>query len=653
MRRVLCVRFPNWPLQRACQALREQNEPVPELLALHTPGRAPTSASARTSRERDRAGVDEDEQYLRQLFPAAVTGPVVVSVSPAAAGRGLRPGMPLAEARSLAAPLARRSTSTAARSVSGRQVARNPSPRNSGTQATPSVTFLEWTAADDRRQLISVAELNRVCAPIVALDDAPLPDCLLLDITGCGPLFGGESALAEFLLRTLKQAGWHARIAVADTVAAAWALVHVDRIPATTRTNGGGTSVRTLNSSRRGSSDRLQNTQNELPVLIVAPGQHRSELAPLPVAAARLPLKDLEILSHLGIRTIGRLLSLPPEDLPSRFSSAAVLRVQQIADRVEESLVPLREADPVRAEWSSEQPLTSHADAQFVLQRLTEDIAVRLEQRRLSCSAVEVTFRHATAGDIRLSAGVVRPTQSAALLHEVLCLRLDAERQAAIRDVALNKDEHRSSPVLLTALLDGSVLSARAVATAAPLPVSRQKDLFSPDEHIRPQDELAALAARLTGRLGADAVLTAELKPDARPGHDIAFRPLLPERGAAAITARSEQVLQLLTEASAASPAGPLCGNSAVLNHRPLRLFVEPQRMEASDTRAGRPVEVILDGRTLTLHEFSAPERLQTGWWTDHNVQRDYFRVTTSEGSQLWLFQDLIDKGWYLHGVFD
>ena len=54
----------------------------------------------------------------------------------------------------------------------------------------PEVMFCEWQPLQDRVALTAVAELTRRFAPVVGLDQMPVPDCLMLDITGCGSLFG-------------------------------------------------------------------------------------------------------------------------------------------------------------------------------------------------------------------------------------------------------------------------------------------------------------------------------------------------------------------------------------------------------------------------------------------------------------------------------
>ena len=60
-------------------------------------------------------------------------------------------------------------------------------------------------------------------SPIVAL--AP-PDGLLLDSSGCAHLWGGEAAYVKTIVARLQNKGFRVRVALADTIGAAWAVAH-------------------------------------------------------------------------------------------------------------------------------------------------------------------------------------------------------------------------------------------------------------------------------------------------------------------------------------------------------------------------------------------------------------------------------------------
>ena len=521
---------------------------------------------------------------------------------------GVRPGMPLAEARSMAQPLTvhRRPIQNKARRGTTEAAAANT-----------TVVFHEWTPINDRRALAAVAEITRRYAPVVGLDDMPLPDSLLLDITGCGQLFGGEAALAELLLRDLRLAGWTARISIADTIAAVWALTHTERDRPEVR--------RSSQPSQRRTSPRDADIAmlHELPIQIIPSGQQQQELGRLPISASRLPLKDLQILAHLGIRSIGQLLALPRGDLPSRLSSEAVSRVRQLLSITDEFIVPLPESNPVAAAWASEHPAKTFDDIRQVLQHLVENVSDQISRRRVACGMVSCELTGVSGTKIQLSASVVKPTQSAGLMFEVLSLRLE------------------------TMPLSEPIAAMSMTLQTVPLPVTRQRDLFSPTEHIRPQEELATLIARLSNRMGPQSVSTLRTQPDPRPEHSVTLDPVIPIDGGTS-SQQHESVLRRLTEPD---PDASVAIEQTIA--RPLRLLAMPQQIISGEDLHRPPKQINVFGKVRSVIEFSGSERIQTAWWTDQPCNRDYYRVITDSGSQLWIFRDLQTGNWYLHGVFD
>ena len=111
----------------------------------------------------------------------------IVALNDAAARLGLKLGMALADARAM----------------------------------YPALPVADAEPEADRRLLVAVADWCDRYTPLVGLDP---PDGLMLDITGCAHLFGGEAALAHDLMTRLAHQGFHARAAIADTVGCAWAV---------------------------------------------------------------------------------------------------------------------------------------------------------------------------------------------------------------------------------------------------------------------------------------------------------------------------------------------------------------------------------------------------------------------------------------------
>ncbi len=67
---------------------------------------------------------------------------------------------------------------------------------------------------------------------------------------------------------------------------------------------------------------------------------------------------------------------------------------------------------------------------------------------------------------------------------------------------------------------------------------------------------------------------------------------------------------------------------------RPAALLPHPRRIE--------PPQRLLGG----------PERIASGWWDGGDVVRDYYLAESTDGSRQWVFHDLHEDAWYLHGLW-
>src|SRR5262249_32104283 len=124
--------------------------------------------------------------------PLVVVAPIksalrLTAMNAAAANLGLKVGMALADARAM-------------------------HPRLAVADADPSA---------DQHLLAAIADWCDRYTPLVGLHP---PDGLILDISGCAHLFGGEAALGRDLVRRLRAHGFVACAAIADTVGCAWAV---------------------------------------------------------------------------------------------------------------------------------------------------------------------------------------------------------------------------------------------------------------------------------------------------------------------------------------------------------------------------------------------------------------------------------------------
>ncbi len=522
-----------------------------------------------------------------------------------------------------------------------------------------------------------IAERCRRFSPIVGWE-ATDGESLLLDITGLGHLFGGEAALGEAIVRELAPLGLPVRVAVADTIGAAWAATRYCKLK-----------IENCKLQIEEPAQPIFNLQFAIcnlqsSFIIVPSGKTSAFLRPLPVEALRLPADSVRLLHELGLVSVGQLEALPREGFLPRFGPMLLRRLDQALGRIDEPVPACQPPPRFAARWSAEYPTARRETIEAVLERLIDRVADMLARcgrgvLRLECRlATEIRNPKSEVRNLCLSVGLFQPTAAAKHLFELVQLQLE---QLRIR----------------------SPLSAIRVAATltAPLEPPRQATLFDfggqSSRHTLcagpargacgiHYGHLAALLERLSSRLGAAAVLGVRLRPEAQPELAWHYDPLVGNRRRRRNVAgtrrvpwphaeRAEYITDPHTErAEYITAPHTVCAD--YIPPRPLRLLPRPQLLDmvggtlrvpdphtacaeyiaVPHTECAEyiaPLWFRLDGREHRVARHWGPERIETGWWRGRAVGRDYFRVETAAGCRYWLFRRLRDGKWFLHGVFE
>ncbi len=436
MKRALCIWLPNWPLQRLAAARAEPSatppgDPSVVLYELHASGGARVAA------------------WCPRLSTAA-------SVPWLDVAGGIRPGMPLAEATSLAACCA----------------------------PGQSLHLETFDPPADRTAIEALAEWCHTFSPTVGVEESSAPESLLLDITGLGNLCGGEPSLARQIAHAFGQRRLIARLAVADTLGAAWAVVHFAQL------SGGGT----------------QNAQAILaalqePILVPA-GAARAVLAPLPPAALRLPAETCDLLAELGLRRIEQVAALPRETLLSRFGPLVLARLDQATGNAAEAIVARAPAAEWRFEWLFEHPTGRREMIEAAVAQLVVRLCQALARERRGMLRLECRFEPERGPAERFVVGMYRPSALPRHVEELVRLKLETVRfREPLMAVRLE--------VLALDQLD-----------------FRQQEFFAGGETRESPRELAALVDRLSNRLGPRAVVRPWLLADAQAEFACQYRPV-------------------------------------------------------------------------------------------------------------------------------
>src|SRR5262245_16338157 len=316
-RRILCLYFPDWPIQRLRGALESEGQ---------------------KSKVQGRRSNNSAKPFILHARDPR-RGDVVVVCDAAAYEQGVRLNMPLAEAAALA-------------------------------EHGGECLILPHDPAADLAELARLAEHCERFSPIVGWRTAEGvrnaepgarsagPDCLFLDVTGIGVLFGGEEKLGREVVAELARLGYEGRVAVADTIGAGWALVKQTSSP----------DVQVLRTEYSVRSTEFSADQST--------GDSPLPFRTLPIDSLRLPAETIDLLSQLGIERLEQLLALPRESLKSRFGELLLLRIDQFIGAAQEVIVPHRPPPQFSEEWLLEYPAEQREVVEQILRELVQRVAI-------------------------------------------------------------------------------------------------------------------------------------------------------------------------------------------------------------------------------------------------------------------------------------
>jgi protein ImuB len=601
--------------------LRPQSELAPAKAGVLRPPSEPAPPPSRKRGESGgKAGVVRPLVVTR-LVKSALR---IVAINDAAQRLGLRPGMPLADARAM----------------------------------YPAVRVAESDEAADRRLLDAVAEWCDRYTPLIGLDP---PDGLVLDVTGCAHLFGGEAALARDLLARLAAQRLAARAGVADTVGCAVAVAR----------HGG--------------------------ACVVPPRQTREALAPLPAAALRIAPETAEALAELGLKRIADIIDLPRAPLAARFGETLIRRLDQALGRLDEPITPRLPVPSYVAEQRFPHPIGLERDVLATIGRLAARLGDAMERRQEGARLMQVALFRADNKVFRIEVGTGAPVRDAGCIVRLFADRLAMVGEACdpgfgydvVRLAALVAERSAPEQIGLGLAEDGGRTTEDGKADSLRRPLSsavcRPQDGAAPESRSQtgfaepgagtapggfaaPADdaEFSHLLDRFGARFGLRRVIRLVPQDTHIPEFAVAAMPWAADRGRT--TPAFPPLSPRFREGGGAGsdrrrsnefayPSSDVCPPSS---ERPVRLFGRPEPVEAiAEIPDGPPARFRW---RRVLHEVAAaegPERIAMEWWRDaagHALTRDYFRVESRDGLRVWLYREGLygetSPRWFLHGLF-
>lgn len=240
-----------------------------------------------------------------------------------------------------AAPERNRIIITAANPVAGAQGVYKGMAAADAKAITSNLQVLDHLSGKEARLLRQLGLWCIRYSPIVAVD---LPNGLILDISGCAHLWGGERGYLKEIVNKLRMSGYNARAAIADTVGTAWAVARFGK---------------------------------KTP--IIESGMQAQALLNLPPVALRLEPLILEKLQKLGFSTIKSFMLLPRTVLRRRFGEGFLLRLAQALGLEDEPVTPLVPPVPYIERLPCLEPIRTAKAIEIAIQKLLEGLCTRLQ----------------------------------------------------------------------------------------------------------------------------------------------------------------------------------------------------------------------------------------------------------------------------------
>lgn len=280
--------------------------------------------------------------------------------------------------------------------------------------------------------------------PLIAVD---MPDGLLLNISGCTHLWGGERGYLKEIITRLRSKGYDVRGAMADTVGAAWAVARFGRVKP-----------------------------------IIEPGEQVSALLDLSPAALRLEPVILDRLQKLGFYTIKSFINMGRSALRRRFGDDFLLRMDQALGNVDEPLTLLHPIEPYTERLPCLEPIRTRTGIEIAIKTLLENICKRLAGDGKGIRSAVLKGYRVDGEMIQVQIGTNRASHNITHLFKLFELKIELIR-----------------PKLGIELF---TLEAPKVDDVEP----EQEALWSPEGCGMDDTHLAELLDRLANKIGADKI---------------------------------------------------------------------------------------------------------------------------------------------------
>ncbi len=472
-------------------------------------------------------------------------------------------------------------------------------------------------AADDaalRRVVLWATRYTPTASPWCGdnWDEENGADGFFLDIEGSAHLFGGEEKLMADLAARLQNFGLPARLAVAATPGAAWALSHFHK---------------------------------SITPFVLPSGEEAAALADMPVAALRLAPDIRDALRRLGLKTVGALIDKPRAPFAARFAEQLLRRLDQALGLLDEPLKPIVASPVYHSLQYLLEPIVTQDAVIARTSRLMQALANVLTRDDVGARALRLCLYRVDGAVETVDIGLTLPTRNVAHVVRLLDLRLAT--LSAIHDMGFDSEfgfEAVGLAVIRAEPMPARQIEISSASPSHPSPASGGGSGWGESDAA---ERYAGLIDTLRQRVGAHRVHR--------------FEPV-----ASHIPERAEILAPIGGEEE---PAWSIPDERT----RPLLLLPQAEPAEVMALIPdGPPRRFSWRGVTYYIAGSQGPERIGAEWWRhplpfpppqaregwEGAPTRDYYLVEDFGGHRFWLYREglygreTMAAQWYVHGLF-
>ncbi|MGI9309285.1 MAG: Y-family DNA polymerase [Gammaproteobacteria bacterium] len=341
-------------------------------------------------------------------------------------------------------------------------------------------------------------------------------------------------------------------------------------------------------------------------------------LSPLTLQCLDWPESVVDSLQGMGISCIGDCLRLPRQGFAKRFGSARLLQLDRATGRLPDPRSSFRTPERFCAEFEL---LHEQSDSELILnacEQLLQEMGCFLLARQLVVQRVQFSFFALQVPVTHLTLGSAEAGRTVSRWLELLRIRFERLTLAA--------------PVISIRLRGGRPSELEAENRLLPFSkADRGGHTVSPTH----------LVEQLLARIGDEAVHGINVIAEPRPQY--AWEKMGAASGFHAMDMATPSQVPW-NQGLAPLLFADLQKTSSLLLRRPLWMLPDVEELPIVD---GKPVYQGL------LELLDGPERIETGWWDDNGMARDYYVAMNPRGVHLWVYKNRGKPDqWFLHGIF-